>query len=224
MTTLTAMPLAPALAPALHPLDPLTPQEIERTVEILRQGARLGPRVRFVKVELREPPKAVVLGYRDRMPFEREAFACVLDAATAQTYEAVVSLTRGEVSSYLHIPGVQPSLMIAEWLACEVLLRNDPDFQAALRLRGVTDMSLVQVDTWSAGFYGAEEERSRRVVRPLIYVSAIDGELTVQIARKSEVEALIQRLGEEGISAVMDAVKANFGAADPAKDKADLKN
>ena len=59
---------------------------------------------------------------------------------------------------------------------------------------------------------------------PLIYVSAIDGELTVQIARKSEVEALIQRLGEEGISAVMDAVRANFGAADPAKDRADLKN
>src|ERR1700674_2752904 len=91
MTTLTAVPEAAVLAPALHPLDPLTPQEMERAVEILRQSgptlpasgitappaftrsaplrgadasarggpigdrgpvSRLGPRARFVKVEL----------------------------------------------------------------------------------------------------------------------------------------------------------------------------
>ena len=200
MTTLTAL-LAPSeLASVLHPLDPLTPQEMERTVEILRQSGptlpasgfpappppsarggpigdrgpmtRLGPRARFVKVELHEPSKEAVLGYRNEMPFEREAFASVLDAATGQTYEAVVSLTQRKVSSYRHIPGVQPSLMMDEFTECETMLRNDPEFQAALRLRGVTDFSLVQIDTWSAGFYGADEERSRRVVRPLIYISA----------------------------------------------------
>ena len=177
---------------------------MERTVEILRQSGptlpasgitappppsarggpigdpapvtRLGPRARFVKVELHEPSKEAVLGYRNEMPFEREAFASVLDAATGQAYEAVVSLTRGAVSSYRHIPGVQPSLMMDEFTECEAMLRDDPEFQAALRLRGVTDFSLVQIDTWSAGFYDTDEERSRRVVRPLIYISAEPGD------------------------------------------------
>jgi primary-amine oxidase len=172
MTTLTAEPAAELFVEAPHPLEPLTPQEMERAVDILHRSGKLAPRARFVKLELCEPLKEVVLGFRDGMPFEREAFAIVLDAATGQTFEAVVSLTQGQVSAYRHIPGVQPSLMMDEFTECEELLRSDPDFQAALRLRGVTDFSLVQIDTWSAGFYDAEEERTRRVVRPLIYVSA----------------------------------------------------
>ena len=70
----------------------------------------------------------------------------------------------------------------------------------------------------------AKNEVYMRMVLPLIYVSAIDGDPVAPPTRKSEVEALIQRLDEDGISAVMEAVSANYGATDPEADKAALKN
>src|SRR5258708_35474173 len=57
--------------------------------------------------------------------------------------------------------------MLDEFFECEELLKKDPDFQAALAKRGVTDMSMVMVDPWSAGYYGPEEDPSRRLVRSL---------------------------------------------------------
>lgn len=62
------------------------------------------------------------------------------------------------------------------------------------------------------------------MVLPLIYVGAIDGEPAYQPAKKSEVEALIQRLDEDGIAAVVRGVGENFSARDPEADKATLKN
>lgn len=47
---------------------------------------------------------------------------------------------------------------------------------------------------------------------PLIYVVAIDDERVAQPRTKLEVEALIQRLGEEGIKVVSNAVDNQFGA------------
>ena len=40
-----------------HPLDPLTTDEIARTVAILREGRGLGDEARFVDISLREPEK-----------------------------------------------------------------------------------------------------------------------------------------------------------------------
>ena len=70
----------------------------------------------------------------------------------------------------------------------------------------------------------AKNETYTRMVLPLIYVASVDGEPVVALAKKSELEALIQRLDEHGIAAVMNGVAEHFGAQDPEKDKAALKN
>ncbi|KAG0167309.1 hypothetical protein DFQ30_006189 [Apophysomyces sp. BC1015] len=53
------------------------------------------------------------------------------------------------------------------------------------------------------------------MVLPLIFVTAIDDDPVFQPASKREVEALIQRLDEDGIAAVLQGVQANFGSEDP---------
>lgn len=62
------------------------------------------------------------------------------------------------------------------------------------------------------------------MVLPLIYIGAIDDDTNIQLSKKSEIEALIQRLDEEGIEAVMKGVSKHFGAPDPDADKARLGN
>ena len=61
------------------------------------------------------------------------------------------------------------------------------------------------------------------MVLPLIYIVSIDG-APVSASNKRQIEALIQRLDEDGIKAVMEGVQQHFGAPDPEADKAALKN
>lgn len=69
----------------------------------------------------------------------------------------------------------------------------------------------------------ASNEVYMSMVLPLIYIESIDGDV-VSTAKRLQIDALIQRLDEEGIKAVMEGVQANFGAPDPEADKAALKN
>lgn len=70
----------------------------------------------------------------------------------------------------------------------------------------------------------AKNEVYMAMVMPLLFVTEIDGETIFPPSRKSEVEALIQRLDEDGIGAVQAAVMANFGNSNPEADRAALKN
>jgi primary-amine oxidase len=160
-----------ASAPSvLHPLEPLTAEEIAAAVNILRTERKLSERVRFASVSLQEPAKDIVLNFKEGDSVQREAFVKLLDNADGATYEAIVDVTAGKVASWQHIPGVQPSVMLDEFFETEQLLKDNPEFQAALAKRGITDMSMVMVDPWSAGNYGAPDEQTKRLVRALTWV------------------------------------------------------
>ena len=149
--------------PVSHPLDPLTSDEIVQTSTILKAQRQLGARVRFETIVLKEPDKKSVLGFQPGDPIDREAFVVILDNDDGATYEAVVSLSQGQVTSWKHVPGVQPRIMFDEFSECEAAVKADPDFQNALRKRGLNSPELVMVDPWSAGHYGFPEEEGKRL-------------------------------------------------------------
>ena len=146
-----------------HPVDPLLPEEIEEAVTILRSQHDLSQRVRFESVVLKEPQKDSVLSFNAGDPIQREALIVLLDNDTGSTYEAVVSLTDKEVTSWQHIPNVQPKIMIDEFSECEAAVKRDPRFLEAIEKRGITDPDLVMVDAWSAGNFGLEEDKGKRL-------------------------------------------------------------
>jgi len=156
----------------IHPLDPLTADEIRDAVGIVRGERGLDDGALYVRVALHEPPKATVLGFRGGDPVDRQAFLIVRDRRARVTCEAVVSITKKAVLSWQAMPGVQPPIVFDEFLACEQLVRSSPAWQAALRRRGVTDFDLTMVDPWSAGHYGPADDPGRRLVRALTWVRA----------------------------------------------------
>ena len=143
MTLELDAPATTTLPQVLHPLDPLSAQEITAAVSILRTSGKLGSNVRFATVVLQEPSKEVVLNFKAGDPIEREAFAVILDNDDGATYEALVSLTRRMVKGWKPMPGVQPGVMLDEFFECEHTVKAHADFQAALRKRGITDVSLL---------------------------------------------------------------------------------
>jgi primary-amine oxidase len=159
------------VATTRHPLDPLSAEEIEAATGILKTKRSLADTARFVFVTLNEPDKATVLGYQPGQPIDRLAFVIVRERAERRTYEAVVSITAGEVLSWQERPGIQPPIMFEEFLASEEAVRNDPRWQEAMRKRGVTDFTNVMIDPWSLGYNGPDDAPDKgRMVRPLTFV------------------------------------------------------
>jgi primary-amine oxidase len=163
----------PATLSTLHPLDPLTPEEIAAAVSIVRMDKALGGKpVRFASLTLHEPPKDIVLGFKAGDVILRSVFIVLIDSATAKIYEAIVSLNQGLIETMTYMPDVQPSLMLSEFVDCEAAVKSSPLFHEALAKRGITDIDLVMVDPWSAGNHGFEDEKGVRLARALCWVRA----------------------------------------------------
>lgn len=62
------------------------------------------------------------------------------------------------------------------------------------------------------------------MVTPFTHITAIDGKPFTQPNTEREIDALILRLGDDGVEAVMTSVIESYGDANPAADKAELKN
>jgi primary-amine oxidase len=156
--------------PVSHPLEPLTAQEIAAAVAIARRERNVGAQFRFPCVTLNEPAKSAVLNFKTGDAIDREAFLILLDNATGSTYEAIVSLTEGKVTSWKYVSGVQPNIMADEVAECEIAVKEHPDFVAALAKRGITELDLVVVDPWAIGNFGFSDEEGLRLSRCLCYL------------------------------------------------------
>jgi primary-amine oxidase len=164
--------------PGPHPLDPLSAEEMRLATRILRQEQDLGPRVRFVVMTLEEPAKPAGLVFDPASPPDRRAAVVLWDRDAKVLTEAVVSLTTLEVLRFEQVPDRFPAFLQDDFFAVEDLVRADPRWQAAVRARGVTDLSLTMIDGWPSGYTGPEDDPASapRLCRPLTFVRTAPGE------------------------------------------------
>ncbi len=200
---------APAPGPvdhpgAPHPLDPLSPDELELAVDLLRAAGHLPDGALLPLLVLHEPPKAALLAFdagADAAP-PREALAVVLDRARGRTGEAVVDLGARRVATWRELPGAQPNLTASEFERVPALVRADPRWQEAMRRRGVTDLDGVHLDVWAPGRLSPEERASgARLARALSFWR---GEARTPYARPIEGVVAVVDLGADAVVAVHD--------------------
>jgi primary-amine oxidase len=163
----------------LHPLDPLSAEEITATTGAVRAAdafRSLSDRWRVVTIDLREPPKAAALAWavaQDGKRPTREAEVVLLDRGDGATHEVVVALDgegRASVSSWRRRDDVQPMAVVTELMEAEELVKADDRFRAALAKRGVQDFDAIQIDAWPAGNFSHEGEAGLRLARCLAFV------------------------------------------------------
>lgn len=113
----------------------------------------------------------------------------------------------------------KPSDAMVKQAAQEVTITDRRGRAIRLRKPGV----LSQFRLVEAVGESAANQTYMGMVLPLIYVSAVDEYEHIPMAKKSEVEALIQLLDDDGVEAVVAGVLEHFGQADPAAEKAAIK-
>ncbi|QDP25388.1 primary-amine oxidase [Bradyrhizobium cosmicum] len=155
---------APPPAPAVkHPLEALTPTEIVRAAAIVNRNPPYGTDTRFETIELCEPEKSVVRNFKPGMPISRRARVNVFSTAQIGVTRLVVSLDSNEIVSRKEVATARPMIQLEQFLAIEGIVRQDPGFIAGCARRGITDMTTVCIDPWSAGNFSIPGEEGRHL-------------------------------------------------------------
>lgn len=159
-----------------HPLDPLTGAEIASARAVLEAAGLMTETTRVPMLLPDEPTKAERAAWRPGAPLDRRVDVTLLDVATGVATEAVVSITRGEVVRTERVPNDappygQPQYLFEEYERAESIAKASPEWQAAMRRRGLEDhIALAFCGPLAPGYTGRVDEVGRRVIRSLTFV------------------------------------------------------
>ena len=163
-TTITAATEGRDRHVPLHPLDPLTPDELRAVVEGVRVARSLDDRHLFVTVQLEEPAKEVVVGWREGDVLDRAARVVVWDQRAGSLAEGVVGVDGG-VRSWREVPGAKAPVLLAQAEVAIAATKADRRVREGLARRGITDLEHLHVETWPYGaVLPAELDDGRRLV------------------------------------------------------------
>ena len=160
-----------------HPLDPLSAEEVGAAVRTLRTQGPASDHLRFVSVNLHEPAKSELASISAGNTLDRRAFIVVIDLAARRVLEALVSLRDETLLSCEERRGVQPGIIVEEFILCEKAVKADPRWRAALLRRGITEFDKAIVDPWSAGAYGDEHFPDHRLAQGLTWIRGNDADV-----------------------------------------------
>jgi primary-amine oxidase len=159
-------PPAEAQAPK-HPLDGLTAPEYWAVYDTIKGSGHVDAKTRYPFITLHEPSKDEVLKWKSGQPFRREALVVVKQGP--HTFEAIVDIAARKVTSWREIQGVQPNLTDEELTSMDEDIKANPEWQAAMRRRGITDYDTVFCAGISPGYYGTPEDKTHRLQRVICY-------------------------------------------------------
>ncbi|RBP64224.1 primary-amine oxidase [Brevibacterium sanguinis] len=161
---------------AAHPLDPLTADEIARARQVLVDAGRFHDDTRVPRMLAVDPPKDALARWRPGDPLDRRIKVTLLERSSGHAAEAIVSLDRQAVESYEVLtntedPYGQPQYLFEEYADAEAIVKASPEWQAAMRRRGLAEhMELAFCSPLAPGFFGREDEVGRRLVRSHTYL------------------------------------------------------
>jgi primary-amine oxidase len=151
----------------MHPLEPLSSEEITRAVEIFAHDGLIA------RVVLDEPTKDELRAGSGSDAVERRAAITLVPGPGAGVLEAIVSLTDGCVVSIEDAPDARPALLFEDSINAIVAVMENDEFKAAMKRRGIGEDEIangnVQLDPWPAGTFGIPHEEGRRITRVIAF-------------------------------------------------------
>jgi primary-amine oxidase len=188
----------------MHPLDPVTADEFLAGRDILEKAGLLGDPVRFAYYGLEEPPKQDVLaGLRNQSGTDRRLRAYLLNQATGESADVVVSVSAGAVVSKKVLdPPADGQLPIvgSEFALVDEITKADPAWLAAMAKRGLTDVAKIRTCPITMGVPDGEKRRYVRVLaflqereHDLAWAHPVDG-VTAYV---DQIERTVYRVDDE---------------------------
>ncbi|KAL7622590.1 peroxisomal copper amine oxidase [Parahypoxylon ruwenzoriense] len=147
----------------LHPLDPLTLDEIQSAIGIVKKAHG---DVFFNVVSLHEPRKAEMtqwLADPSNAPRPLRVADIVVIAPGGKVYDGLVDLSANKITKWELLDGLQPIITMEELLLVEHICRKDPKVIEQCEISGIPkeDMHKVYCDPWTIGYDGRFGNKTR---------------------------------------------------------------
>ena len=135
-----------------HPLELISADEINIAVDLCRSYAGFDENALFINISLVEPEKEFFRNYKQGDDCPRNLKIRGIDSNEDGGFVAIVDLQANQVKSLDRVSkNAQVTYSMAEVFMTQELTKADERYQEALKKRGITDMSMVQIDPWPAG-------------------------------------------------------------------------
>ena len=135
-----------------HPLEQISAEEINNAVKLCRSLDGFDENALFVNISLVEPDKEFIRGYKQGDDCPRNLKIRGIDSNEDGGFVAIVDLQTNQVKSLDRVSkNAQVTYSMTEVFMTQELTKADERYQEALKRRGITDMSMVQIDPWPAG-------------------------------------------------------------------------
>ena len=135
-----------------HPLEQISAEEINNAVKLCRSFDGFDENALFVNISLVEPDKEFIRGYKQGDDCPRNLKIRGIDSNEDGGFVAIVDLQTNQVKSLDRVSkNAQVTYSMTEVFMTQELTKADERYQEALKRRGITDMSMVQIDPWPAG-------------------------------------------------------------------------
>ncbi|MFV0407766.1 MAG: primary-amine oxidase [Propioniciclava sp.] len=161
---------------AVHPLDPLSGDEIAEARRILVETGHVAEHTRMPRMLPVDPAKEALTTWRPGDALDRRIRVTLLDRDTGTASEAIVAVTRKEVDAFRVLPTAeepygQPQYLFEEYADAAEIVKASPEWRAAMRRRGLDEYAeLAFCSPLAPGYFGREDEIGRRLVRSHTYL------------------------------------------------------
>ena len=132
-----------------HPLEMLSTEEISLAYEIYKTSEGYDEATHFSQISLVEPLKEFLKDFKSGDPFEREVKLIGRDSALDGGFIATINLSNKTLNVKRVSNSAQVQYTVQDIFTAMTLLKEHPDYQAAMKKRGITDMEKVQIDVLS---------------------------------------------------------------------------
>ncbi|HVY72041.1 MAG TPA: hypothetical protein VHH73_19060 [Verrucomicrobiae bacterium] len=134
-----------AVRAASNPFAPLSLGEMEHAVALLKSSGNLPEKAIIASLQLQEPAK----GAGENAP--RVAKATIIDHGARRSSNVFIDLGVSKVREVRLIMNGQPFVTTSEITAATEYVKQSPEWQEAVRRRGITNFSDVSIDVWAGG-------------------------------------------------------------------------
>ena len=149
----------------LHPLDPLTSNEISAASAVIRASYPPGSPLHFKAVSLEEPPKSLFVPYleaehggRPRPFISRIAYVLYVTLNTSKTWEALVDLSTRKLIGNVQIPhDCHAAADAQELFEIEKIALVAPEVKKELERLKLPANAVVACDPWTYGSDGDDD-------------------------------------------------------------------
>jgi primary-amine oxidase len=128
---------AAADAAALHPLDPLSAEELGVIGSVLRNSGQFSTNTNFAWIQLQEPPKQVVQEFKPGSEVARQASVAAIDFDKHKAFAVLVDVRAKRIGSVTELKDLQPGLNDLDTERARVVLDADEAVKTALVKRGL---------------------------------------------------------------------------------------